>query len=141
MCHPFFDELRTGDQMMASGKAMPPLFDFTREELSVKPELLHHLVPEFAKPSLLDRGIDVNNFEPLNAEQCVFCLYDPSKRSHPFSNVLPSFPSQNAHFVGLTSFAGHGEKLCILPYLHFSVLCTLAYVASSSLPCVHQGHL
>lgn len=71
MCHPFFDELRTGDQMMASGKSMPPLFDFTKEELSVKPDAIHHLVPESARSSLLDRGIDVNNFEPLSAEQSV----------------------------------------------------------------------
>lgn len=31
MIHPFFDDLRLPDAKMASGKDMPPLFDFTRE--------------------------------------------------------------------------------------------------------------
>lgn len=69
MCHPFFDELRTGDQTMASGKPMPGLFDFTKEELSVRPDLIPKLVPEFAKPALLERGIDVDNFQPLTQDE------------------------------------------------------------------------
>lgn len=70
MCHPFFDELRTGDQTMASGKSMPPLFDFTREELSVRPDLIGRLVPDFAKGDLQQKqGIDIDNFQPLTEEQ------------------------------------------------------------------------
>jgi len=68
MCHPFFDELRTGDQKMASGKPAPELFDFMKEELSIKPELNSKLVPAFAEAALKERGIDVHNFEPLSAE-------------------------------------------------------------------------
>ncbi|CAO1627592.1 unnamed protein product [Sympodiomycopsis kandeliae] len=68
MTHPFFDELRTGDSKMPNGRDMPPLFDFTREELSIRPDLIHKLVPEHARADLLARGIDVNNFEPVPLE-------------------------------------------------------------------------
>lgn len=31
ICHPFFDELRTGDSRMPNGRDMPPLFNWTKE--------------------------------------------------------------------------------------------------------------
>lgn len=31
LCHPFFDELRTGDVRMPNGREMPPLFNWTKE--------------------------------------------------------------------------------------------------------------
>lgn len=68
MTHPFFDELRSPDVKMPNGRDVPPLFDFTREELSTRPDLIHKLVPEFARSDLLARGIDVNNFEPIPLE-------------------------------------------------------------------------
>lgn len=69
MTHPFFDELRASPEyLMPTGRAAPPLFDFTREELSVRPDLIHQLVPEHARPALLARGIDVDNFEPIPLE-------------------------------------------------------------------------
>lgn len=68
MTHPFFDELRSPNVQMPNGRDVPPLFDFTREELSVRPDLMHKLVPEFARADLLARGIDVNNFEPIPLE-------------------------------------------------------------------------
>jgi glycogen synthase kinase 3 beta len=34
-------------------------------ELSVRPDLITKLVPEHAKPALLEQGIDVNNFVPI----------------------------------------------------------------------------
>lgn len=68
MTHPFFDELRTGDRKMPNGRDMPELFNFTREELSIRPDLNARLVPEDAKEGLLARGIDINNFEPVSLE-------------------------------------------------------------------------
>jgi len=68
MCHPFFDELRTIEPKMANEKPMPELFNFTKEELSIRPDLIHTLVPQHAEAALLERGIDVNNFEPLSLE-------------------------------------------------------------------------
>lgn len=68
MCHPLFDELKTPDVKMQSGKDLPPLFDFTREELSIRPDLMDKLVPEHARDALLARGIDVRNFTPIPAE-------------------------------------------------------------------------
>lgn len=83
MTHPFFDDLKVRDAKMASGKEMPPLFDFTREgsfsilfllpiliepsslELSIRPDLIRSLVPPQTEPELLSRGIDINNFVPI----------------------------------------------------------------------------
>lgn len=39
-----------------------------RIELSIRPDLIHKLVPQSAEAKLLERGIDVNNFQPLSAE-------------------------------------------------------------------------
>lgn len=66
MCHPFFDELKWPDTKLSSGKPLPELFDFSEVELSVKPELIKSLVPEFAREKLkADRNIDVDHFTPV----------------------------------------------------------------------------
>ena len=69
LCHPFFDELREEDVILSNGRPMPDLFDFTREELSVRPDLIKHLVPQRAEAALRNKGIDVNQFEPIPAEK------------------------------------------------------------------------
>jgi len=74
MCHPFFDELREGEYKMANGKPAPELFNFTKEELSNRPDLIHKLVPQSQEAKLLERGIDVNNFQPLSAESMLVTL-------------------------------------------------------------------
>ncbi|KAL7546916.1 hypothetical protein ACHAWF_010242 [Thalassiosira exigua] len=43
--HAFFDELRDERTRLPNGNALPPLFDFTRHELSSTPELLGKLIP------------------------------------------------------------------------------------------------
>lgn len=68
LCHPFFDELREEDVVLSNGRQMPDLFNFSREELSVRPDLISRLVPKRAEAALLQRGIDVHNFEPVPAE-------------------------------------------------------------------------
>ena len=68
MCHPFFDELRQGESIMPNGRPMPALFNFTKEELSVRPDLIPKLVPASAEPDLLARGIDIHNFTPIPLE-------------------------------------------------------------------------
>ncbi|KAF5181105.1 Shaggy-related protein kinase [Thalictrum thalictroides] len=48
--HPFFDDLRDPNLHLPNGRPLPPLFDFTPEELAgASPELLQRLVPEHAK--------------------------------------------------------------------------------------------
>lgn len=42
MIHPFFDDLKVPDAKMASGKEMPPLFDFTKEGSSLPPRAEPH---------------------------------------------------------------------------------------------------
>lgn len=39
-----------------------------RAELSIRPDLIHRLVPKHAEAELLSRGVDVNNFTPLSLE-------------------------------------------------------------------------
>ncbi|KAF7304749.1 Protein kinase domain-containing protein [Mycena kentingensis (nom. inval.)] len=45
--------------------AFPPLFDFTREELSVRPDLMRRLVPPHCEPELASRGIVLDSFVPI----------------------------------------------------------------------------
>uniref|UniRef100_A0AC35U460 Protein kinase domain-containing protein n=1 Tax=Rhabditophanes sp. KR3021 TaxID=114890 RepID=A0AC35U460_9BILA len=46
LTHPFFDELRTAECTLPSGAPLPPLFDFTADELKIEPQfnekLLYH---------------------------------------------------------------------------------------------------
>ncbi|KAL5635633.1 hypothetical protein ACGC1H_004439 [Rhizoctonia solani] len=69
MCHPLFNELRQEGTSMPSGREMPALFNFTREELSIRPDLNSTLVPSWREPELRSRGIDINNFTPIPLEQ------------------------------------------------------------------------
>lgn len=48
---------------------MPALFNFTREELSTRPDLIHRLVPKHAEAELRARGIDIDDFVPIPLEQ------------------------------------------------------------------------
>lgn len=62
MVHPFFDELRNPDTRLPSGRELPPLFDFTEEELSnFKPDQLKKLVPAHAVPELRQRHISLDS--------------------------------------------------------------------------------
>lgn len=69
MVHPLFDELRTEGTRMPNGREFPRLFDFTREELSISPDLNRQLVPDWCVPELEERGIDLNNFVPIPLEE------------------------------------------------------------------------
>ncbi|CAK9145753.1 unnamed protein product [Ilex paraguariensis] len=47
--HPFFDDLRAPNACLPSGQPLPPLFDFTPQELAgASPELRQRLIPEHA---------------------------------------------------------------------------------------------
>ena len=64
MVHPFFDELRDPETRLPSGRELPPLFDFTADELSsFKPEQVRNLFPPHAVTELRQRGISVDNFQ------------------------------------------------------------------------------
>ncbi|WVF72369.1 hypothetical protein IAT40_007184 [Kwoniella sp. CBS 6097] len=69
LVHNFFDELRNEGARLPNGADMPALFNFTREELSTRPDLLRQLVPPFAEPALRERGIDIDGFVPIPLEQ------------------------------------------------------------------------
>lgn len=74
LAHPYFDELRQppNDQIghvLANGQPVPALFDFTREELSARPDLIHKLIPKHAELALKERGIDVYDFVPIPPQE------------------------------------------------------------------------
>ncbi|KAG1139887.1 hypothetical protein G6F37_009440 [Rhizopus arrhizus] len=69
LCHPFFDPIRDPNTKLHGGKPLPPLFNFTREELSIRPDLIRRLVPPHAEQELLLRGIDIYNFTPIPLDQ------------------------------------------------------------------------
>lgn len=76
MCHPFFDELRDPNTRLPDSRNvngpirdLPPLFDFTRHELSVAPHLNDRLVPPHARAALAARGIDLKYFVPMTKEE------------------------------------------------------------------------
>ncbi|KAK2983973.1 hypothetical protein RJ640_027298 [Escallonia rubra] len=48
--HPFFDDLRDPNASLPNGRPLPPLFNFTPQELAVaSPELRQRLIPEHVK--------------------------------------------------------------------------------------------
>jgi glycogen synthase kinase 3 beta len=76
MVHPFFDELRAPttklpDSRHGTGQLrdLPDLFDFTRHELSIAPNLNEQLVPAHIRPVLASRGLDIENFTPLTKQE------------------------------------------------------------------------
>ncbi|KAE9552384.1 hypothetical protein FO519_004397 [Halicephalobus sp. NKZ332] len=46
--HPFLDELRSPGTRLPSGRPLPPLFDFTPQELSIEPNLNRILIPGYS---------------------------------------------------------------------------------------------
>jgi len=48
---------------------MPVLFDFSRHELSIAPQLNSRLVPQHVRAKLASQGLDIDNFEPLAKEK------------------------------------------------------------------------
>ncbi|KAK7043706.1 glycogen synthase kinase 3 [Paramarasmius palmivorus] len=74
MIHPLFDELRAEGARMPNGKDFPPLFNFTREELSVRPDLLRRLVPPHCEAELSSRNIVLDNFVPIPLEEMKITL-------------------------------------------------------------------
>jgi glycogen synthase kinase 3 beta len=74
MVHPFFDELRVEGARMPNGKEFPRLFDFTREELSVRPDLNRLLVPPHCEAELHSRSIDLDTFVPIPLDQLKITL-------------------------------------------------------------------
>ncbi|GAA5816209.1 Glycogen synthase kinase-3 beta [Mucor flavus] len=46
LAHPYFDELRDPDTKMMNGKDLPKLFNFSKQELNIRPDLTSILVPQ-----------------------------------------------------------------------------------------------
>ncbi|KAJ1559168.1 regulator of ime2 [Cladochytrium tenue] len=68
---PFFDELREPGTRMPSGRELPPLFDFSEMELSIRPDLNRTIIPPHAEAALRDQGIDLATFRPIRIQHAV----------------------------------------------------------------------
>ncbi|KAG5356244.1 Protein kinase gsk3 [Yarrowia sp. B02] len=73
LVHPYFDELRDPETVLPDSRnpnnavrQLPALFNFTRHELSIAPELNAKLVPAHAREAL---GVDLDNFVPLTVQE------------------------------------------------------------------------
>ncbi|ORY01700.1 glycogen synthase kinase 3 [Basidiobolus meristosporus CBS 931.73] len=62
MAHPFFDELRQPGTRMSKDRSLPPLFNFTTEELALRPDLNRILIPTHAEAQLRSAGIDLDSY-------------------------------------------------------------------------------
>lgn len=76
MCQPYFDELRDPstrlpDSRHANGpsRELPPLFNFSRHELSIATHLNDKLVPPHARAALKAQGLDLDNFTPMTKDE------------------------------------------------------------------------
>lgn len=76
MIHPFFDELRDPNTKLPDSRHgtgqlrdLPDLFDFSRHELSIAPNLNKELVPPHMRSVLASRGLDIDNFTPLTKQE------------------------------------------------------------------------
>lgn len=76
LTHPFFDELRDPNAKYPDSRNpenpprdFPPLFNFTRLELSIAPQLNAKIIPPHALENLRQSGIDVDNFVPMTADE------------------------------------------------------------------------
>ena len=49
LAHPFFDELREEGAKLPNGRDMPPLFDFTRQELEGGSDIVDKILPAHAR--------------------------------------------------------------------------------------------
>ncbi|KAI7863355.1 kinase-like domain-containing protein [Spinellus fusiger] len=58
LVHPFFDQLRD-PHLCLGDKMCPPLFNFSDQELRIKPSLAHGLVPPHYEQELLSNGISL----------------------------------------------------------------------------------
>ncbi|KAK4705422.1 hypothetical protein P7C70_g779, partial [Phenoliferia sp. Uapishka_3] len=70
MTDPFFDDIKVPGKTLPTGMPLPPLFNFSREELSVRPDLLRRLVPPHVEQQLYDeQHLDLNAFEPVDPSE------------------------------------------------------------------------
>lgn len=49
IAHPFFDQLRNPEQKLSNGQPLPELFNFSPEELSLKPSIEDKIIPPHAR--------------------------------------------------------------------------------------------
>ncbi|GAA5797022.1 kinase-like domain-containing protein [Helicostylum pulchrum] len=69
LSHPFFDPIRDPNTRLPDGRPLPPVLNFSRQELSIRPDLIRRLVPPHYEQELLNQGIDIHNFEPIPLDQ------------------------------------------------------------------------
>ncbi|KAG2197659.1 hypothetical protein INT47_002366 [Mucor saturninus] len=69
LSHPFFNDMRDPDTRLPNGQPLPPVVNFSRQELSIRPDLIRQLVPPHYEQELFSRGIDIHHFDPIPLDQ------------------------------------------------------------------------
>lgn len=83
LAHPFFDELRKQDCKLPDGNPLPPLFDFTYQELTGNRDLAPLLIPVHYVATVQGNSID----RLINKDQGLVGILDKSPKT--ISTLLP----------------------------------------------------
>ena len=87
MAHPFFDELRDPSTRLSPSQPLPPLFNFTEQELSQRPDLNRVLIPPHAEAALRQQlNLDLYLAPNAKAERNFMAAPPPSGEA---SGVIP----------------------------------------------------
>ncbi|KDE09254.1 CMGC/GSK protein kinase [Microbotryum lychnidis-dioicae p1A1 Lamole] len=73
LAHAFFDEIKhpgpsgTGP-VLPGGERMPPMFNFSHHELSIRPDLVNRIIPSYARREIyIQHGIDLSkSWQPID---------------------------------------------------------------------------
>ena len=69
--HAFFDELRDPATRLPNGKELPQLFNFTAQEMAIKPSLMNALYPSHAQKSHGMASLPSGSGEPSGSQSSV----------------------------------------------------------------------
>jgi glycogen synthase kinase 3 beta len=60
MCHPFFDEIKQHGSKLPDGKDIrPEIFELTKEEMKVRPDLIRRMIPQWKVEEYEQRGMEI----------------------------------------------------------------------------------
>ncbi|ESN94404.1 hypothetical protein HELRODRAFT_68668, partial [Helobdella robusta] len=65
--HPYFDELRDPNTKYMGGRDLPPLFNFSPIELTIKPSLNNVLIPSYLSQSM-ETNVETTGNDPLSTD-------------------------------------------------------------------------
>ncbi|KAH8311418.1 hypothetical protein KR044_006178, partial [Drosophila immigrans] len=114
--HPFFDELRNEpNQQLPSGRALPPLFNFSEYEKTIEPKLMSVLLPNSILETLLPSSASVRNAAGEDGTLSVATARPPLKQPTQIRKELDSGRGQKSPVVqfncGTRREMGNGDHV------------------------------